>query len=394
VNTSHSLRWPQLLLQVALAVAAVSIFWLAASAHLARSCTVMDTPYLPLCDAPAAPSAADGIGELQERIARNPGDSEAWTRLLVAQREAPNDAVLRGAALFAPNNPTVLRWRAARALEKGEMRDAVALLIHLVRYRQAGEAAQVLAQIALIKDGMALLRPYLPDAGEWLPHVLASMASQRLPIGRALPLVTEAIEKESFPAEAQRSYMRMLKSGGHWLDAYGFWLSQHRQELPLLYNASFDEAFLADGFDWELPVVPRSRAGTVVDQPTVARRGRVLAVEFTGRHLTRPMALQYVFMAPGSYRLRGDYTGSKFRSQEGVVWAVRCTGGRSGVVARSQPLQDTGGVWRSFEVTFTLPDDCGLVAGIQLDVAADFEAASGMRGTMAFDNFSLAHTTR
>jgi hypothetical protein len=101
------------------------------------------------------------------------------------------------------------------------------------------------------------------------------------------------------------------------------------------------------------------------------------------------MAWQYVFVAPGGYRFRGDYLAGKFRTQEGLVWAVLCMNGRSTPVARSQPLLDTGTVWRSFEMLFTVPDDCGPVARIQLDVAADYEAPAGLRGTVAFDGFSL-----
>ena len=364
------------------------MFWLAASAHLERTCTVLDTPYLSLCDT-AAPTVAEAESDLRERIARNPGDSDAWTKLLIARPGVRNDALLRGATELAPNNPNVLRSRAGRALERGEMPAAVILLVDMVRYRGSGEAARVLAQVAASPDGAALLRPHLGDAREWLPSVLAAMPGQKLPLGRAVPLVLEAIEKDSFPPEAQRGFMRSLKAGGYWLDAYGLWLAARKQEVPLLYNASFDEAFEADGFDWEFPVVARSRAGSTMDQPTVARRGRVLEIEFTGRNLVRPVAWQYVFVAPGNYRFRGDYLGAKLRTQEGLVWAVRCMNGRPAPVARSQPLLDSGGVWRSFEFVFTVPADCGPVAAIQLDVAADFEAAAGVRGTMAFDGFSL-----
>jgi hypothetical protein len=375
--------------QIALAALAVVVFWLAASAHLARTCLVMDTPYLPLCDA-APPSRGESLAAARARIARNPGDSDAWTKLLVLQ---PGEASLRGAALLAPNDPVVLRRRAANLLEKGDMSGAVALLVDMLRYRNAPEAAVVLAQLAAAPEGPALLGPHLDQAKDWLPQVLASMESQKLPVSRALPLVAEASAAGNLPVEAQRNYMRGLKIGGYWLDAYGLWLARHKQELPLLYNASFDEAFELDGFDWEFPQVARSRAGSITDQPTVARRGRVLGIEFTGRRLLRPIAAQYVFAPPGSYRLRGDYMGSKLRSQEGLAWVVRCMNGSNPALGRSPALLDTGGVWRNFELLFTVTDSCGPVVRIQLDVVADFEAATGVRGEMDFDNFSLTRAT-
>jgi len=384
-----SLPYASRALQLVLAALAVLVFWLAASAHLSRTCTVMDTPYLPLCDA-APPSAAEALSEVRERIARNPGDSDAWTQLLVQQ---PGAANLAGASQLAPNNANVLRRRAADALQKGDLAGATTLLVDMLRLRNAGEASVVLAQIAARPEGLALLRPHLDTAKDWLPQTLAAMGPQKLPASLALPLVAEAVAKGNLPLEAQRAYMRSLKAGGFWLDAYGLWLAQHKQELPLLFNASFDEAFEPDGFDWEFPQVARSRAGAILDQPTVARRGRVLEVEFTGRHLARPVAWQYVFVAPGSYRFRGEYMASKLRTQEGLVWAVRCMNGRTTEIGRSQPLLDTGGVWRNFEAMFTVPAECGPVVRIQLDVAADFEAAAGVRGTVSFDNFGLAHAS-
>lgn len=379
----------RVLLPLVLAAAALAIFWLAASAHLERACTVLDTPYLPLCATPATPAEAEG--GLRRRVGRNPGDSDAWTRLLVLRPGQRDEALLRGASELAPHNPNVLRSRAGRAIEKGNYPEAVALLVDMVRYRQSEEAAGLLARMPLSAEGAALLRPHLASARAWLPQVLGAMTEQKLPLGQAVPLVLAAIEQDSFPAEAQRKFIRALKSGGYWLDAYGLWLSLHKQEMPLLYNASFDEGFDPDGFDWEFPQVARSRAGSVVDQPTVARRGRVLELEFTGRPLVRPMAWQFVFVAPGSYRFHGDYLGSKLRTQEGLVWTVRCMNGSGAPLARSQPLLDSGGVWRSFDFVFTIPPECGPVASVQLDLAAAFEAAAGVRGTMAFDGFSLVH---
>jgi hypothetical protein len=55
-------------------------------------------------------------------------------------------------------------------------------------------------------------------------------------------------------------------------------------------------------------------------------------------------------------------------------------------------MQDSGGIWKSFELTFTTPADCGPVARIQLGTGADYEAMSGLKGRIGFDNFSLSRT--
>jgi hypothetical protein len=96
-----------------------------------------------------------------------------------------------------------------------------------------------------------------------------------------------------------------------------------------------------------------------------------------------------VFAGPGAYRLRGEYMAAKLRTEEGLAWTVQCTAGRRTVAGRTQPLKDTGGVWKPLTLEFVVPPDCGVVASVQLEPAAQYEAATGMRGHVAFDAFSL-----
>lgn len=361
------------------------------SVHLDRACVELDTPYLPLCgDEPSSPEA--GRQALRERIARNPGDSTAWTRLLASDTLAAGGGVLRGASLVAPQNHNVARWRAAEALEKGNTAEGVSLLVQLLRNRPTSDAAQVLAQVAAAQGGMALLRPHLAHAGEWLPPVLSASYALKIPPADMLPAVAEALEKGALPPHAQQLYMRALKSSGQWLDAYGLWLAQHKEMVPLLYNGGFDQPLVADGFDWEFQPAPRSRTGVVIEQDTLARRGLVLVMDFTGRSLTLPILRQYVFAAPGAYRLRGEYMASKLRSEGGLAWSVLCPSGRKALAGKSQPLRDTGGIWKPLELEFTVPPDCGPVASLQLEPAAQYEGTTGMKGTVAFDAFSLVRS--
>jgi hypothetical protein len=370
------------------AALALALLWVAASAHLHRACTVMDAPYLPLCE----PGASDtDKQELETRVRRNPGDATAWTRLLVASG-AGATKVLQAAAAVAPNNANVLRWRAAEALDQRKYEQAVPLLVTMLEARGSQEAARILAQLMAAPEGVALMRPHLDQAEQWLPSVLAAMPSLKIPPGQALPLVAEAMDKGALPDQARRAYMRSLKAAGQWLDAYGLWLAHQKQVVPLLYNGGFDQAFEPDGFDWEFSPVARSKAGVVIEQEAIARRGLVLGIEFTGRGFTSPILRQYVFAPPGTYRLRGEYMGAKLRSENGLAWVVACPSGAKAGVARSTALQDTGGVWKPMEIEFTVPADCGPVASIQLEPAASYEAAIGMKGSVAFDNFGLTRT--
>lgn len=379
------------LLAIGAAVVAIGLFALAAAAHLRNACFEQDTPYLPLC--PADPQEPDQVrGRLHAHIARNPGDASAWTQLLATEPREGVMTVLPGATLAAPNNHNVTRWRALQALEAGKSEEGIAMLVQILRYRRSPETAGILAQVAATPEGLQVLKPHLATGAQWLPKVLLAARTLKLAPPDLLPIVVAGINEGVLPATDRQTFLRWLKSTGNWIDAYGLWVALHRDQVPLLYNAGFDQRLQLDGFDWEYTWAPRSRAGVLVDQEPIARRGLVLEVEFTGRRFALPVVRQYLFAPPGSYRLRGEYAISKLRSEEGLAWTLQCTAARQ-TAGRSQPLRDSGGAWRPFEFEFQIPPDCGAVVSLQLEPAGAYEAATGIKGRAAFDAFSLVRTT-
>lgn len=368
--------------------AAAALMTVSFATNLERACTLRDTPYLPLC--PEQEKDAEQLrSQLSERIQANPGDALAWSRLLVNTRDAQGAGVLKAAAQLAPNHPNVLRRRAAAALQENRMPEAVALLVQMLRSRGTAHAGQALAQIVGAGQG-SLLKPHLDAAEHWLPGVLAHMQQLKIPPGAALALVAEALERDTLPDRWVRDYLESLKAAGQWHDAYGLWVVRNKGTAPLLYNSAFDQPLQAGGFDWESHQGNRARAGASVEQNRLAKRGQVLAIEFTGRSFVVPIVRQYIFAAADHYILTGEYMASKVRSEAGLVWKVACPTRRGNAAAQSMPLQDTGGRWRAFEFRFSVPTDCGPVASLQLEPAAAYEGAVGIRGNFVFDAFSLA----
>lgn len=385
------LRVGRMLLAVAAASIALAVLWMAASAHVRYGCAVADTPYLPLCpEGPAGEEEQQAL--LRERIQRNPGDAWSWAKLLAVKPQEPSPVVLRAATALAPNNPLVLRSRAVSALEHDDLAQGVALLVQLQQYRNSPEAANALARILATPEGPSLLQPHLNKSRVWLPRVIVAMQRLELPPEAALPAVVEAARHEQLPLQARRHYIQWLKGSGRWLDAYGLWLALHKQEVPLLYNGSFDNQFIPDGFDWEFTPLSRSRSGVLYEQAAVAKRGLVMGLEFTGRRLPTPVLRQYVFVPPGSYKLSGQYSASKLRSEGGLTWAVVCTANRRPVPVQASPIQDTGGLWRSIDVDFRVPGDCGAVASLHLEPVHKYEITTGIKGRVELDAFSLTRT--
>lgn len=384
----HRISPQHLVLGVAVVAVTAALLWFAASAHLRYACVVKDTPYLPICSAsPVEPEQSRS--ELRDRIYRNPGDAWAWSAMIPAASEDARQDVLQAATELAPNNATVLRWRAASALEREELKQAVALLVQLLEHRSSNDAARVLAQFATHAETQGLLQPHLKDANRWLPRVVASIQEQKLPAADALPLIVDAARQDVLPIPTRRQYMQLLRSSGQMLDAYGLWVTLHKREVPLLYNGSFDQQFVAEGFDWEYVPVTRSRAGVVVEQQPIAKRGLVLSLDFTGRRFALPIIYQYVFAPPGSYRLEGQYMASKLRSEGGLSWSVFCPATRSSLPVRSDAMRDSGGLWRSLEFEFTVPVECGPIARLQLEPFHRYEANAGIKGHVELDAFTL-----
>lgn len=378
----------RLALGAAIACVAGALLWFAASAHLRYSCVVRDTPYLPICD--ELPTSAEPLrDELRDRIHRNPGDAWAWSAMVPAVSEESRPQALQAATELAPNNATVLRWRAASALEGKQLQEAIALLVQLLQHRSSKEAAQILAQLTMLPEAHPLLQLHLKEADRWLPRVVAGIQELKLPPADALPVIVEAARQGALPAATRRQYMQLLRGQGQWLDAYGLWVSLHKREVPLLYNGSFDQQFVADGFDWEFTPVTRSRAGVTIEQQPVAKRGLVLSLDFSGRRFALPIIQQYVFAPPGGYRLEGQYMASKLRSEGGLAWSVFCPGSRTSLPARSDPIRDSGGLWRTTEFEFTIPAECGPIARLQLETYHAYEATAGIKGHVELDGFTL-----
>ncbi len=366
------------------------LLWLGVATHLQRACVVLDAPYLPLCPDISHESDVAREQALRARIHENPGDSGAWVALANLEPRESQDALLNAVAALAPSDPNSLRLRAKRALDQNQMALATELLVTMTNYGMAGaDPPRVLARLVASGEGTALLHPHLVAGSRWLPQVVWRLQELKLPLESALPLMAEAAGKGIVTHETIGSFVRSLKAAGRWPDAYALWVAQQHQPAPILFNAGFENKFQTDGFDWEVTPVSPGRAGALVAQRRMAGHGQVLDIQYTGRAVAIPVIRQYLFLAAGRYALQGQYMSSKLRMEQGLAWAVRCTGGAKDLAGRSEALKDTAGVWQGFGFEFNVPAGCGMMASLQLETFAPYEAAAGFRGQAAFDSFEL-----
>ena len=367
---------------------ASSLLFFGVTVHLRQACVLMDTPYLPLCPEIGSKQSTERQQQLRSRLAANPGEADSWVQLTNIATGEYEKPLLQAVARLAPNDPNVLLWRAGDLLARSQFEPAVDLLVELVENRQRAEAADALARIMASGQGTPLLLKHLGTADRWLPRVLVSLTTLKLPLSSALPLMAEAVLNDKVSKPTVQLFIKRLRDAGFWGDAYGLWLVQQREPTPLLHNGQFNQPFQRDGFDWEVTPALPSRAGAVVNQRSFGKIGQALDVQFTGRPVAIPVIRQYVFAPPGKYLLRGQYMGSKMKLDEGLAWAARCTNG-NGLAGRSSGLEDTSGAWKSFEFVITILPSCGVVFSLQLETLAAASAAAGIRGRAAFDSFEL-----
>lgn len=385
-----------------LVLAALWLGWKAWDVNITMSCWKNEWPNLPVCGEINGRTPQERVARLQERLAANPGDSQALVELTelahrpetAAGLDAP--ALLAAAGQAAPQDVTVLQLQANEALRAQRWPDALDKLTRLSKHHHNADATRVLAELvalaaqptAQLTLQQALVDAVDADAG-WLDRVLRAMPGAKLPLGSAMPLVALAAAKEpGLSAPLGLYVIRQLKTEGLWLEAHAIWLRLWKRPLGYLFNGDFEQNFVAGGFDWEVIERDPHRGGARIDLAGRRERGQVLRVAFTGRAMKTPLVRQHLLLPPGSYRFAGEFQSGDLRSERGLAWVFSCASdGRE--LARTAPLMAGGRTWQPLAVSLEVPADCGLGVALALQTEAPFEARTGLRGEVVFDRFTL-----
>lgn len=385
-----------------LLVAALWLGWKAWDVNITMSCWKDEWPHLPVCEEINGRTPQERVARLQERLAANPGDSQALVELTelahrpetAAGLDAP--ALLAAAGQAAPQDVTVLQLQANEALRAQRWPDALDKLTRLSQHHHNADATRVLAELVALAAQppaqptlqQALVDAVDADAG-WLDRVLRAMPGAKLPLGSAMPLVALAAAKEpGLSAPLGLYVIRQLKTEGLWLEAHAIWLRLWKRPLGYLFNGDFEQNFVAGGFDWEVIERDPHRGGARIDLAGRRERGQVLRVAFTGRAMKTPLVRQHLLLPPGSYRFAGEFQSGDLRSERGLAWVFSCASdGRE--LARTAPLMAGGRTWQPLAVSLEVPAECGLGVALALQTEAPFEAKTGLRGEVVFDRFTL-----
>jgi hypothetical protein len=375
-----------------LACGAVALGWISLQRNVDRACLLDEWPNFSSCPAPETDVTVQ-LRDLRQRAAQNPGDASNYLALatLVNQEDAAalmdQANVLRAASLVAPNNPDLLRAQVIRQLAREDYEAAVPPLIRLAQEHRDGQAVRTLAGLLELPPARDRMLSLLEPGSRWLVPVLRSVPPAKVEL--ALPLLAPALEKNLLSTEASLDFVRQLRHRGLWLEAQGLWLRVLGQSSPMLFNGGFEQGFLNDTFDWDVPNAPPARTGVQMAQPVVpGAQNRALELSFNGRPLALPVISQYLVLPPGRYVFNARYMTRNLQAGDGLMWAWRCVS-TGDELARTEPLLDTRNLWQPFTKTLDVPPACVAVL-MYLGTQRRSDGLSGVRGQAYFDDLRLS----
>lgn len=379
-------------------LAALWLGWKAWDVNITMSCWKNEWPHLPVCEEINGRTPQERVARLQERLAANPGDALALVALTVLAHqpgvatEAPPRALLARAMEAAPQNVDVLRLQASAALRESRWTDALDPLMRLSRHHHNTEATRALAEMVAFGTQDAAVAQALTLAAKtepgWLDRVLRALPQAKVPTATAMPLIHQMILADALEPRLGLQLIRQLKAESAWLDAHALWLQLWKRPLGFVFNGDFEQSFVAGGFDWETQGPNDHRAGAQVSRVGRKGHGQVLRVNFGGKAFNQPIVRQHLVLPPGSYRLTGAWQTSDLRSEQGLTWVLRCERGQR-ELGRVPALKTTGRDWQPMALDVVVPADCGLGLALMLQTHAPYEARTGLRGEVVFDDLRL-----
>lgn len=305
---------------------------------------------------------------------------EAWTLVAVAD-------------VLGPMRPPALSRSADFWLRQSQWDRVLARWSNLLlnRPENAKLLFPVLLRVAENPVSRPLLQPFLEHPPAWWLQFF-SYTAQKAQSPETVLSLYQARRRQGEPLDKveQQAYLDRLLRDKRWLDAYLAWLNglDDRQLTVLgnVYNGSFELPLTSVGFDWR--VLPLRGVVVETAQTYGARGDRALHISFNGQRAQFRHVLQYLFLEPGQYRLRGWVRVDQLRTERGLRWTMRCAPDQPVLVASELFLGSDD--WRLFGVEFTVPESDCMAQVLRLELegraALDFE----VEGDIWFDDLSIA----
>jgi hypothetical protein len=305
-------------------------------------------------------AAGDDVGATASgrrllKLAPGQGDAFAMIALAATRSHAPNaERLLEIAAQRAPRIPQVRAQLATMRLREGDLPGAMTQLDALLRFEpEQGEQffPALVAQSVdpRFADVMAATLARYP---RWRRSFIAELNARGQPAAKD-NIYSRLLAADDLSAEETRRWLDDLMAQGRWGDAFSNWFSTLRprpKRLPSVRNGGFEEAIDGAGFGWRNTGAPG--AITDIEEGAGSDGGRAAHTQFIGIPSSRGNLRQALLLVPGRYRLSLQARAEALRSDQGLIWMVRCA--RGPVIGASGPLEGSFD-WRAVTADFEVP---------------------------------------
>lgn len=327
-------------------------------------------------------------------IANDPLSAQAFR--LLAEVSEPRDEtrrLMQAAFERSRRVPIVILWLIDDSFQRNDYVDVVKKADILMRAQPqfAPEAISYLGLLAATDDGRQALIAALRKQPEWRDQFFRAVPNNVRLAGTPFELMMQLKKVVSPPSSDEIApYLRALIGAGLVQYAYEIW-AQLRTDAkpsppPLLNNADFAENPSNIPFDWS---IRQGKNATFEILSSASQKdGRSIRFDFGVGRVQFPELSQMIVLAPGHYRLEGEFRGM-IRGKRGVRWQVRCWQGRN--IAETEMLYGAfANAWRSFGLNIEIPDSDNCQSQ-QLRVFHDSRSASEevISGHISFRRINL-----
>lgn len=179
--------------------------------------------------------------------------------------------------------------------------------------------------------------------------------------------------------EIALKYVNYLLLGDEIEQAAAIWRKHCQKDDQLLYNGSFQEAFIDSGFAWQ---ITRAK-GTAWEQ--LSGRGG-LKITFDGTENAFFRLSQLVPLAPGHYLLKGSEQSKGLTTDQRPFWSIagyKC----EGLAVKNSMLPPTSD-HQEFVLPFSVPDSCQAVQ-ISLQRNTSYFFDNKISGTITLERLGI-----
>ncbi|WP_339084577.1 hypothetical protein [Hyphomicrobium sp. ghe19] len=355
------------------------------------------------------PSDQQVAAWVQTALANEPFNARAY-RILGEIADRSGDLrsaskLMSAAARHSLHESKAAYWLMLKAYEQRDFRTATYYADVLLRTQEQANdhIVPLLAKIAEDKDGTsevkALLRTNPPWRRQFFAALLNSVTHARTPLDLLLSLQ----DSPNPPTTVElRTYLDFLIDHQFYDLAYSAWLqflsADDLQRVGFLFNGSFESMPSGLPFDWvitpgygvtvdiaERP--PLTEFDTVADRTSEKRNERALFIEFGYGRAEFPPVWQLLMLAPGDYKLSGQYQG-QLQGRRGLIWRTDCADNGS-QLGQSDMLLGVAPGWKNFEFDFNVPKTGCRAQKLQLILDARSASEQIISGSIWIDDLKI-----